>query len=154
MKMSAIALVNSVLVLEYQGLFHVSAGRSPLRSPVETDERSSRITEVGMLSPACIVCNEPLLLESCIVDEVGNPAHEYCYLVRLGVAKEDSETREILDFLTTSSTRSIPTICPNCGSALDQQTAKFFWAGQAWAVPLVNCPTCHLVPAENNRQPK
>jgi hypothetical protein len=93
-----------------------------------------------MLSPACIVCNETLLLESCIVDELGNPAHEDCYLSRLGVAK-GTDPRDILDFLTASSTQP-RMICPDCGSTLDQHTAKFFWAGQVWAVPLMNCAKC------------
>jgi hypothetical protein len=95
-----------------------------------------------MLSLACIVCNEPLQLESCIVDQVGDPAHEGCYLNRLGVAKVGTDTQEILDFLTASSTRSIPAICPNCGSSLEQHTAKFFWAGRAREVPLMSCPKC------------
>jgi hypothetical protein len=94
-----------------------------------------------MLGPACIVCNESLQLESCIVDELGNPAHEDCYLHRLGVAK-GTDTRDILDFLTAASTKPSPMICTDCGSTLDMHTAKFFWAGQAWAVPLMNCPKC------------
>jgi hypothetical protein len=50
------------------------------------------------------------------------------------VVKGDTDTREILDFLSLSA-RPIPTICPNYGSSLELHTAKFFWAGRAWNVP-------------------
>jgi hypothetical protein len=102
------------------------------------------IRQVSCSAPraACVVCNEPPQL---IVDEVGNPAREDCYLYRLGIAKVGTDTQEILDFLTASSTQTIPTICPDCGSPLERHTAKFFWAGRAWEVPLINCPTCHPV---------
>jgi hypothetical protein len=98
-----------------------------------------------MLNSTCFICNEPLKLESCVVDETGNPTHQDCYLVKLGVVKKGSEKGEIVEFLNSLNTRSMPTICPACGATLEQQTAKFFWAGKSWEVPLMNCPKCNPV---------
>jgi hypothetical protein len=96
-----------------------------------------------MLNPTCFICSEPLELETCVVDEVGNSTHEDCYLVKLGVTKKGIDGREVLGFLNSLGTRSIPTICPDCGAPLEKHTAKFFWSGQAWEVPLMNCLKCH-----------
>jgi len=53
------------------------------------------------------------------------------------------DTREILDFLNSASARIVPTVCPDCGTWLETLTAKFFWTGRAWEVPLANCPKCN-----------
>ena len=97
-----------------------------------------------MLTSPCFICNEPVELETCVVDEAGNPTHQDCYLLKLGFTKMGADTREVLDFLS-STTRNLPTICPYCGATLEQRTAKFFWAGRAWEVPLTDCPNCNAL---------
>ena len=52
-------------------------------------------------------------------------------------------TAEIQSFLYCASTEIIPTVCPNCGTQLGQHTAKFFWSGQNWEVPMAYCPKCN-----------
>src|SRR4030081_2746020 len=80
--------------------------------------------------------------ETCVVDEAGNSTHQDCYLLRLGFTKMGADTREVLDFLS-SLPRNLPRTYPDCGATLEQRTAKFFWAGRAWELPLTDCRNCN-----------
>ena len=47
--------------------------------------RFHRELPLGSKLPICLICNEPVVLESSKTDENGKAIHEACYLLKVGL---------------------------------------------------------------------